>query len=68
MHESGKIVWDAEAAVRCCGAGLDFADAKVVILRQQVSIRLDADVLAKLKATGPGWQTRVNEILRKAVG
>jgi uncharacterized protein (DUF4415 family) len=36
--------------------------------RQQVSIRLDADVLAKLKASGPGWQTRVNEILRKAVG
>ena len=24
--------------------------------RQQVSIRLDPDVLAKLKATGPGWQ------------
>ena len=36
--------------------------------KQQVSIRLDADVLAKLKATGPGWQGRVNEILRKAVG
>ena len=36
--------------------------------RQQVSIRLDADLLAKLKASGPGWQTRVNEILRKAVG
>jgi uncharacterized protein (DUF4415 family) len=36
--------------------------------RRQVSIRLDADLLAKLKATGPGWQTRVNEILRKAVG
>ena len=36
--------------------------------KQQVSIRLDADVLAKLKATGPGWQGRVNDILRKAVG
>ena len=36
--------------------------------RQQVSIRLDADVLAKLRATGPGWQSRVNDILRKAVG
>jgi uncharacterized protein (DUF4415 family) len=36
--------------------------------RQQVSIRLDADLLAKLRATGPGWQRRVNDILRKAVG
>jgi uncharacterized protein (DUF4415 family) len=36
--------------------------------KEQVSIRLDPDVLAKLKATGPGWQSRVNEILRKAVG
>ncbi len=27
--------------------------------RQLVSIRLPADVLAKWKATGPGWQTRM---------
>lgn len=36
--------------------------------KRQVSIRLDADLLDKLKASGPGWQGRVNEILRKAVG
>jgi uncharacterized protein (DUF4415 family) len=36
--------------------------------KKQVSIRLDADLLAKLKATGPGWQRRVNEILRRAMG
>jgi uncharacterized protein (DUF4415 family) len=41
---------------------------RVASPRQQVSIRLDPDVLAKLKATGPGWQTRINDILRKAVG
>ena len=41
---------------------------KAAKARQQVSIRLDPDVLAKLKASGPGWQGRVNEILRKAVG
>ena len=28
------------------------------------TIRFDADVLAALKSTGPGWQTRVNETLR----
>lgn len=34
--------------------------------RQHVSLRLDADVVAKFKATGKGWQTRINEILRAA--
>lgn len=28
------------------------------------TIRLDADVLTALKATGRGWQTRVNEAMR----
>ncbi len=28
------------------------------------TIRVDADVLAALKASGKGWQTRVNEALR----
>lgn len=27
----------------------------------------DADVLDALKATGPGWQTRINDLLRDAV-
>jgi len=31
-----------------------------------VSIRLDQDVVAKFKATGPGWQSRINEVLRKS--
>lgn len=30
------------------------------------SLRLDADVLEHFKATGPGWQTRINQALRKA--
>jgi uncharacterized protein (DUF4415 family) len=29
-----------------------------------ISLRLDADVLSRLRATGPGWQTRVNDVLR----
>ncbi|MGB3026745.1 BrnA antitoxin family protein [Paradevosia shaoguanensis] len=36
--------------------------------KQLVSIRLDADVLDRLKSEGPGWQTRANAILKKAVG
>lgn len=30
-------------------------------------IRLDADVLDALRATGKGWQTRVNDVLREWV-
>ena len=33
-----------------------------------VSLRLDNDVLEKFRATGPGWQSRINEALRKAAG
>jgi uncharacterized protein (DUF4415 family) len=36
--------------------------------KQQVSVRLDADVLEKLRATGPGWQARMNAALRKDLG
>jgi len=31
-----------------------------------VSLRLDADVLEAFKASGQGWQSRMNEALRKA--
>ena len=33
--------------------------------RQLISLRLPADVLARWKATGPGWQTRMAERLSK---
>lgn len=36
--------------------------------KQQVSVRLDPDVLSALRATGRGWQARMNEVLRKAFG
>ena len=36
--------------------------------KRQVTLRLDGDVLDRLRATGPGWQSRINDILRKAVG
>jgi uncharacterized protein (DUF4415 family) len=34
-------------------------------VKQAVSIRLDADVLAWLKSQGSGYQTRVNNLLRE---
>jgi uncharacterized protein (DUF4415 family) len=36
--------------------------------RKQISLRLDGDVIEKFKSTGKGWQSRVNEALRKAAG
>jgi uncharacterized protein (DUF4415 family) len=35
--------------------------------KQQLTIRLDADVLTWLKAYGRGYQTRINRILRAAM-
>lgn len=34
--------------------------------KEQIALRIDKDVLAKFRATGPGWQTRINEALRRA--
>ena len=33
--------------------------------RKQITLRLPADVLARWKATGPGWQTRMAARLEK---
>jgi uncharacterized protein (DUF4415 family) len=44
-----------------------FAKARVVYPQghqQQLTIRLDADIIAFFKAMGPTYQTRMNEVLR----
>ena len=35
-------------------------------VKQQVTLRLDDDILAKFRATGRGWQSRINAALREA--
>lgn len=35
--------------------------------KEPVKLRLDADVLAALRASGEGWQTRVNDALRASL-
>ena len=37
-------------------------DAKI-----SVTLRLDHDVVERFKASGPGWQTRINAALREAL-
>ncbi len=36
--------------------------------KKAVKLRLDPDVLEGWLASGPGWQTRMNEALRRALG
>ena len=36
--------------------------------REQVSLRIDRDVLDYFQEAGPGWQDRIKEALRKAAG
>jgi uncharacterized protein (DUF4415 family) len=36
-------------------------------IKEPVTLRLDADVLAWLKSLGPGYQTRINTLLREAM-
>ena len=40
---------------------------KASTTKEPVKLRLDADVLAALRATGDGWQTRINETLRASL-
>ena len=35
--------------------------------KAQVTLRLDVDVLEKFKASGDGWQTRINDALKSWV-
>lgn len=36
-------------------------------VKVQVALRLEPDVVAKWRATGDGWQTRMGEVLKRAV-
>ena len=37
-------------------------------VKQQVTLRIDQDVLEHFQSDGPGWQDRINAALRKASG
>lgn len=36
--------------------------------KEQVSLRIDREVLDYFQEAGPGWQDRINEALRKIAG
>ncbi|MBM3527125.1 MAG: hypothetical protein FJX62_03465 [Alphaproteobacteria bacterium] len=37
-------------------------------VKEQVTLRIDRDVLDHFQEGGPGWQDRINDALRKAAG
>jgi uncharacterized protein (DUF4415 family) len=41
---------------------------KAEVTKVSTTLRLDPDILAAYRATGPGWQGRINDTLRKALG
>jgi uncharacterized protein (DUF4415 family) len=77
---SKSIKSDLRRIDRLTDADLDYSDipplgeeffAKAAVpwppTKQQLTVRLDADVLAWLKSMGKGYQTRINRILRAAM-
>lgn len=36
--------------------------------KRAIKLRIDPDVIDRFKADGPGWQSRMNVVLRRAVG
>ena len=62
---------EAEAAFKRTTTKVVEAPPKQVALpgvREQVTLRINQDVLEWFQEGGPGWQDRINEALRKAAG
>ena len=77
-EDPDTVVWTDEqfaSAVRGSDAGSAMVPDHLLRRRgtqraptkELISLRLDRDVLKRWRATGPGWQSRMNEVLRQAV-
>jgi uncharacterized protein (DUF4415 family) len=62
IFDGGKLVRPADGTLTKPGR------PKLENPKQQITLRLDQSVLEKFKATGAGWQTRINDTLRKSLG
>ena len=62
MNKEYAQEWDAPTTVAPRAAA---PKSNVVPLKQIVTIRLDTDMLDWFKGAGPGYQTRINQILRQ---
>ena len=53
---------------RFAKARLERGRPKAAVTKTAVTLRLDPDVVASFRASGKGWQGRMNAALRKAAG
>ena len=73
LRSSGQDKVDWSCAIVTPGGGVAATIAAILRARgpgkkppkEQVAIRLDADVLGAFRASGAGWQTRVNAALKE---
>jgi uncharacterized protein (DUF4415 family) len=63
IREGSKVIRPATGTLTRMGRPPLGAGAK-----KQVTLRLDSEVIEAFRAGGAGWQSRMNDILRKAVG
>ena len=59
--------WFEQAAHHRGGVLVRRGRPPAVIRKTQVTLRIDADVLDTFRSGGPGWQSRINAALRKAL-
>jgi uncharacterized protein (DUF4415 family) len=62
---------EAEAAFKKVTAKVAEAPPRKTALpgvKEQVTLRIDQEVLEYFREGGPGWQDRINDALRKAAG
>lgn len=62
VYKGGKLIRPATGTLKSIGR------PPAENPKKQVTLRLDPDVIETFRATGKGWQSRINAELRKALG
>jgi uncharacterized protein (DUF4415 family) len=66
-EEMAKAKPFAEVFPKLAGSAKRVRGKQRAATKQLISLRLDRAVIEAFKASGPGWQRRINEALRSAV-
>ena len=62
-------IWEGDRLIRPANGTLTKPGRpRLAHPKRQMTLRLDADLIDQLRATGPGWQSRINTLLREAAG
>ncbi|NHZ36190.1 BrnA antitoxin family protein [Massilia sp. CCM 8692] len=65
MNDDFQTSWSEPASMQNADASTVQRPSAAAPLKQIVTIRLDVDMLKWFKSAGPGYQTRINQILRE---